>query len=70
MYNHINNVKKTFQSEMNIDSFTCSKYMLKTILNMKKTLKCYYLKTEFSTIYDDEMIFNSHCKFFLFKEEF
>ena len=70
IYNHIDDIKKTLQFEMNIDNFACSKYMLKTISNMKETLKHYYLKTEFSTIYDDEMIFNSHCKFSLFEEKF
>ena len=69
MYNHIDDVKRALQSETSIGNLACSEYMLNAISNMEDTLKRYYSKTEFPTVYGDGMILNPRCKLSLFEEE-
>jgi len=69
MYNHIDDVKKALTSGSGIGALACSQYMLTAISDMEVTLKQYYSKTAFPTVYGDGMILNPRCKVSLFDEE-
>src|SRR5438552_12160022 len=43
--------------------------MLHAIEKMESALKKYYQKTQFPTVYDDEMILNLYTKLIIFEEE-
>lgn len=69
MYNHIDDVKDALVGDTGIGLLSCAPYMHAAIEEMEKTLKLYYEKTKFPTIYGDATILNPRVKLSLFEEE-
>src|SRR5262249_7054394 len=69
LYNHIDDVKAAFEDDTVLGHLKCSAYMLRALNEMENTLRRYYMKTSFPTVYGDAMILNPRCKLSIFEEE-
>ena len=69
LYNHIDDVKDKLRSGVGLGAPHCAPFILKAIEAMETTLRKYYERTSFPTVYGDAMILNPRTKLSIFTEE-
>ena len=68
MYDHIDDVKEALKKKRGIEAYAVASFMSTALNKMEDSLKKYYAKMDFSSVYADAMILNSRCKFSIFEE--
>jgi len=68
MYDHVDDVKEAIMQKRSIGSYRIATSMAPALLELEATLKKYYEKTSFPTVYGDAMILNPRCKLSIFDD--